>query len=563
MSEENVVSTTETTESVRVQGIHNSSGDVYYPVSPVTQLHGRREIKTNEPLITEKNVLQVLNDALSIHTKNRAEEVYLEKYVRGVQPILNRVKVYHTEINNKVVVNIANQIVAFKMAEFAGEPIQYVSRGSKKSIPKRVEKLNSMMLTECKPTKDMELATKMFTCGVGYRLILRDKASDVAKGDLLDEAPFEIYTPDPWNTFVIKLNNVTKRVVAGVTYVYLTDEKCLYTVYTPNVTYEIEGTGNHADTIKKVTQHNFGAVTLIEYPCNALYMSPIEVVHDMLNAISLVQSNRLDGIEQFIQALMVFEGVDASREQIMEMKDMGAIKLPPSMDGRQSKVYYLNEQLDQTQTQTLVDDMYNTVLQIVGVPSQGDGSTSDSSNNGAMIIKNGWWNAEARTLEAEGMWKQAETQLLKIVLKICDEANALSGLKVSDVEPKFSRRSYEALLVKTQSFATLRSAGCTSLQAFKYSKLSTDPESDAIEFDEYQEEEARKLDEAANVDVDVTDEDTGEEVDATAGTAAEGGSGHPDSSYGVCPICHRTFKKKANNQKYDRAECRRIAASRK
>ena len=394
---------------VELQGIKNSNNDSAALVMPPMSLHGRRQIFTNESAIDEKNVIHVLNKALMVHVRNRFEEEYLERYVRGVQPIIDRVKKYNNYVNNKIVVNVANQIVTFKTAEFAGEPIQYVSRGNKRSVPRKVEKLNSFMLSEGKASKDMNLAYKMFTSGVGYRLVLRDKAVGVAKGELFDEAPFEVYIPDSKNTFVIRLNDVSKRVVAGVTYVFLDEIKneVMYTVYTDNVTYKIKGTANLAEKIVETTVHNFGMITLIEYPCNSLYMSPIEVVHDLLNAYSTVMSNRVDGIDQFIQALMVFEGVDISREDYLELKDLGAIKLPAAIDGRQSRVYYLNEQLDQSQTQTLVDDIYQTILRIVGMPSQGNANTSDSSNNGAMIVKNGWWDAEARSLETAGMWKEA------------------------------------------------------------------------------------------------------------------------------------------------------------
>ena len=558
------VNTTE--EEVRVAGIKNSNENNTYSVVSPMQMHGRRQIFTNETVITSANVLKVLNDALRIHAQNRSEEVYLEKYLRGVQPILDRVKVYHDEINNKIVVNVANQIVTFKTAEFAGEPIQYISRGSKKSVPKKVEKLNSLMLSEGKQSKDMDLAYKMFTAGVGYRLVLRDKALPVSKGELLDEAPFEIYIPDPRNTFVIRVNDVSKRVIAGVTYVFLDDakSKVKYTVYTDNVTYEITGSALSVGDITSVTIHNFGMVTLVEYPCNSVYMGAFEVVLPLLDAYNSTMSNRLDGIEQFIQAIMVFEGVDISREDILALKDLGAIKLPPAMDGRQSRVYYLNEQLDQSQTQTLVDDIYHTILQIVGMPSQGNANTSDSSNNGAIIMKNGWWNAEARTLETEGMWKEAETQFLKIVLKICKDANVLDGLAVSDVEPKFGRRSYEDLLVKTQSFSTLRSAGMPSIQAFTFSKLSKDPESDAMVFDAYQEEREEALNAASTIggtgggsSTDYSEESEAEE----SGDSEDSGSSG-SNSYGVCPVCKRRFKRKGN-QVYDRDECRRIAQRQK
>lgn len=443
-------------------------------------LHGRTQILANVDDINADNVLAVLNEALPVHMKNRSEIILLNNYVRGIQPILERTKQYNTEICNRIVANIANEIVTFKTAEFAGEAIQYVSRGKDASVPEKVEALNAMFISEGKQSKDMELAYKMFTAGVGYRLVLNDKAEDVVKGDLLDEAPFEIYTLDPQSTFVIRKNDVTKGVLAGVTYVYKDVEKIEYTVYTDTEAFVIEGSQLRANKITARSRHNFGTVTLIEYPCNANYMGAFEVVLPLLDAINLVQSNRLDGIEQFIQAIMVFEGVDITAEQLTELKEMGAIKLPSG------KVYYLNEQLDQGQTQTLVDDLYQTVLQIVGMPSQGNANTSDSSNNGAVILKNGWWSAEARALETEGYWRNAEIEFLKIVLKIAKEANVLDGLKLSDVQCKFGRRSYQDLLTKTQSFTTLIGAGCPPIQAFTVSGIVTDPEAAAIQYEAYQ-----------------------------------------------------------------------------
>ena len=84
-------------------------------------LHGRREIFSSESVITRENVVDVLNKALGVHGKNRAEILYLEKYLRGIQPILHREKKYNKEVaDNKIVVNIANEIITFKTAEFAG-----------------------------------------------------------------------------------------------------------------------------------------------------------------------------------------------------------------------------------------------------------------------------------------------------------------------------------------------------------------------------------------------------------------------------------------------------------
>lgn len=524
------------------------------------EMHGRRMILTGEREITRDNVLDVLNKSMQVHLRNREEIKYLERYLRGWQPILGRVKAVNAEINNKVVVNLANEIVTFKASEFAGKPIQYISRGSNKSAPKKVSRLNDMMLTEEKQSKDLLLAYQMFTCGIGYRLTVHDPNPS---SEVFDEAPFEISIPDPKNTFVVRLNDVSKLPVMGVTYVCTDETKATmeYTVYTPNVTYTITGSGTRASQITNEVRHNFGMINLVEYPCNPVRMGAFEVVLPLLDAINLTQSNRLDGIEQFIQAIMVFEGVDITREQFLELKDLGALKIPPQMDGRSSKVYYLNEELNQSQTQTLVDDMYQTVLEIVGMPSQSNAMTSDSSNNGAVIMKNGWWHAEARSLETQSMWIAAETETLKIIMRICRDSNELNGLKVAEVEPKFWRQSYEDTLVKTQSFASLRGAGMPAIQAFTFSNLSKDPESDAIVYDQYQEEQARLLDKQAGVPVEPgIEEDTTEVV--ASGSANVSGTGHPKDSTGICPVCGRSFKKKTNNQIYDRPECRRKGKNR-
>ena len=544
-------------------------------------LRGRHQILSSVDRVTDENVIDVLNKALMVHQKNRQEEIFLKKYVRGQQPILYRHKNYNAEINNKIVVNIANQIVTFKTSEFAGEPIQYVSRGtgmrereSDVPIPEKVATVNSMMLSEGKQTKDYKLAQEMFTCGVGYRLVIHD--SGRKNEEYLDEAPFEMYVPDSENTFVVRRSDVTRRVLMGVTYVYKNppNNSVEYTVYTPNVKYTIssEKGKNGKLAIVGREQHNFGMVTLIEYPCNPNYMGAFEPVVPLLDAINLTQSNRLDGIEQFIQALMVFDGVDIDREQLMSLKDLGAIKLPPSTSGSGGKkLYYLNEQLDQSQTQTLVNDMYQTILQIVGMPSQGDASSGDSSNNGAVIMKNGWWHAEARMLETQSMWKEAETDFLKVVLKICTEANVLDGLRLSDLEPRFWRQSYEDLLVKTQSFTTLRTAGMPAIQAFTFSHLSRDPESDALVYDEYQQRLAEELDrlngvadalaeaEEASEKMPLKEDETVNptEPDSIQAQAEDEKSSAPKQKgkYAICPVCGKRFIKKEANQVYDSLSC--------
>ena len=98
--------------------------------------------------------------------------------------------------------------------------------------------------------------------------------------------------------------------------------------------------------------------------------------------LTKVASNRLDGIEQFIQSIMKFVNCDITKEQFKELAELGAIKVS-STEGRQADVEILTSELDQQQTQTYVDYIYQTVLTITGVP---DRRASAGGNTGQALI---------------------------------------------------------------------------------------------------------------------------------------------------------------------------------
>ena len=83
---------------------------------PVNGLTGRRKIYTAKKKVTPENVVEVLGKALAVHRINSAEMSYLYDYYRGKQDIRLKDKIVRPEINNKVMINRANEIVVFKSA---------------------------------------------------------------------------------------------------------------------------------------------------------------------------------------------------------------------------------------------------------------------------------------------------------------------------------------------------------------------------------------------------------------------------------------------------------------
>ena len=427
---------------------------------------GRRKIFTDVDKITRDNVCDVLEKALTVHQTNNIEIEYLFKYYKGEQPILLRKKDVRPEIMNMVVENRANEIVSFKVGYLMGEPIQYVSRRDDETVTAHINQLNAYMAAEDKASKDKELADWSHICGTSYRMVFPDKNA----GDDPDEAPFEIYTLDPRFAFVVYHNSLGEPPVMGVKYITKESGEKVYSVYTKDTYFEIADGRRVAKEEPQVL-----GIPIIEYPANTARLGAFEVVLPLLDAINNVDSNRLDGVEQFVQALLLFHNVDISSKDYEELRSEGAIKFKDIDAQLKGEIKYLVEELSQQQTQTLVDHLYDTVLTICGMPNRNGGS-STSDTGTAVIFRDGWSAAEARAKDSELIFKQSEKEFLKLVLRICSDLSDLE-LKLSSIEIRFTRRNYENIVEKANVLTSMLNNNKIAPQlAFQHCGMFVDPE---------------------------------------------------------------------------------------
>jgi len=443
-------------------------------------------IYSEAPEVNDGNIIDVLQKALLVHTSNKADIDYLYRYYKGDQPILYREKPVRPEINNKIVENRANEIVSFKVGYLMGEPVQYVSRGDDEGIAEEVLRLNDYVLSEDKPAKDKELADWSHICGTSYRMIVPDKEADVEE----DEAPFEIFTLDPRFTFVVYSVALGNPPLMAVRYILKEDMTIVFSCWTKDRYFEVENTW----AVIHSEPQSLG-IPIIEYPANKARLGAFETVLPLLDAINMAESNRLDGVEQFIQSYWKFIGCKIDQEQFEKFKELGAILVPPNDNGGNIDVDLITKDLNQVQTQTLVDSLYNAVLTICGMPNRNGGS-STSDTGSAVIMRDGWSAAEARAKDSELMFKRAEKEFLKLLLRICRDFDALN-LKLSALEIRFTRRNYENITEKANVLVTMLSnPKIHPVLAFTHSGLFTDPQLAYKMSMEYMEEQEKK--EAAN-----------------------------------------------------------------
>ena len=439
-------------------------------------LKGRREIFTDEKEITKDNISKVLADAFKVHLLNAAEIKYLQEYERGVQPILERIKEVRPEINNRIVENHAAEITAFKVGYVFGSPITFVQRASVdtngnngKNDDKKLAILNEMMFEEGKAAQDQVLGKDISVCGVGYRIVLPKKVKDGVSA-------FNILRLNPNNAFVIKFNDIFKRNAVGVSYIALSDNSYRVGAYTDKYYFELEGDDLEALKVVDTKPNMVGIEPIIEYKNDDERMGCFERAISLLDALNNATSDRLNGLEQFGQSILWMNNCEIDSDQMEKLKDKLGL-LTKSEPGNPASVEYLTATLDQAQTQTLIDYLYEQILQIAGVPGR---EQSTGGNTGqAIMLSNGWQIAETHARSVEQTFAQSEREMLKVVLKILSltESSEVADLKLSDIDVKFSRNRTDSLLVKTQGLMNQLQAGIHPLIAITNCGLYSDPQS--------------------------------------------------------------------------------------
>jgi hypothetical protein len=152
------------------------------------------------------------------------------------------------------------------------------------------------------------------------------------------------------------------------------------------------------------------------------------------------------------------------------------LTISKSVDGQKADLDVVSNELNQTQTQSFVDSLYQTVLTICGIPNR-NGGTSTSDTGSAVLLRDGWSLAESQAKSSELMFKASERELLKIILKICKDTNYFN-LSLKNIEQKFTRRNYENIQSKAQVLVTmLKEEKIHPNLAFIHCGMFSDPES--------------------------------------------------------------------------------------
>ena len=452
----------------------------------MNNLHGRLPIYTSISEFSPDRTLEILaevNEAMTVHGLNLQQMEELYGYRRGITPIQNKKKEIRPEINNKVNVNLAGSIVDFDNGYFLTQPATYIPRKGREETAEKVQELNEYLYRSGKHDADNELVDWFHTVG---------KADLFVRSVDDPEMPFEAVALDPRSAFVVRSTEPgNKPVYAG--YTVLKGDTLYIDVWDRRNVYRIKG-GKWSDMtspftnflctaqeIVEVLPNPLGEIPIIEYQYNSVWMSAFEAAVPLFDAIEQIQSDRLDGLDQAVQSLLVFyncelgEDEDGNAITPSYVRAAGALFLK-SIGENKADLKELVSNLDQSQTQVLINNLYEMAMSICGMPTNTNSFPGDSTGL-AIELKDGWQICEMNARNTEDLFKKANRQFDKIITKILREKGILD-INLSDFELHFTRNELRAVQSKAQALQTMLSAGLHPTLALAKSGISSDPVSD-------------------------------------------------------------------------------------
>lgn len=456
----------------------------------IDELKGRKRIFTNYREITSANVIEVLQGAMSLHEENKSHIQYLLDYEKGIQP-LKREKKVRSDIDIKVCDNVANQVTEFKLGYNWGNPITYIQRGNKDiaennpdSDDNGISTLNELNDLEAVYAKDQELARFVEITGIGYQFI------DV-NVDKNDDRMFELQTLNPLYTFCIYNNGLGCKKVAGVTYSEDSLGNKYFTVFTPKRRFEIKNEvqiingkekGNEWNNAQGSGELNpLGKIPIVEFIRGYDRMGCFERQISDMDALNIEVSDFANNVSQDVQNLWWGNDFEFPKDENGKTKKPVAgqwIMTNTVSNGSKPSIQALQSQFDYAGVQANIESKRNLILQKCYVPLQSD--PGGGSTASAMSMSSGWSAAEASACKEEQIIRRAKMEVVELELLAISKSgktkpnDPVLKLKVSDIQPKFTRNKTFDLATKSNSFVTLINAGVDGRVAMQTVDLFAD-----------------------------------------------------------------------------------------
>ena len=320
--------------------------------------------------------VELLNYCLQEHQKQLKRLETLSDYYDGEQKIKLRKKDNESAPNNKLLINHAKYVVDMNVGFMVGNPIAYTGKENIDLSPvlEEYERLDII-------SHDTELEKDLSTFGIGYELIY-----------LKDEAELSIKCIDPRGIFLVTDDTIDKNPLFAVHYqpVYsLKGEISYYTVkyYGSDrvITYRTEDVVKGDYEMVRAVPHYFGRVPVIEYRNNEEKQGDFEQALSLIDAYNLLQSDRLNDKEAFVDAILFIQGFVLQEGDGEKLQKEKILQAPANKN--ETAANYLTKALDESSVTLLRDSILDDIHKVTYVPNMNDEKFAGNVSGEAMKYK--------------------------------------------------------------------------------------------------------------------------------------------------------------------------------
>lgn len=327
----------------------------------------------DEEIISNGITPHILIRLIEQHRSEHERYKKLYDYYIGEHEIRNRSPKSKGAANNRLVCNHAKYIVDMVQSYLTGNPITYSA-----SEDFDIEPLKNAYLEQDIASLDSETVKSMSIYGRAYELIYANEQSRPRSVRL-----------NPQNAFICYSQNADRRALFGVHYYgrYGLDGMLagfVCNVYDDSYIYNFTSSGASLQglELQSVEPHYFGGVPIIEYQNNDDIQGDFEQLISLIDAYNLLQSDRVNDKEQFVNSILFLTGCEIDTEQAKKLMHE---RILMGCEGAQAQ--YLSKNLNEADTKVLRDDIKDDIHRLSHVPDLSDESFGNNLSGVAIKYK--------------------------------------------------------------------------------------------------------------------------------------------------------------------------------
>ena len=311
---------------------------------------------------------------LAYSEKLQNRYVRLQKYYFGDHEILKReITAEYSDFNNQLVINHAELISDTNVGYFMGIPVEY-------DVPTKM-KLDPVLdiYRQYDVAKtDLDLALESSIYGHSYEYVYADENNDPRS------IAFE-----PLNCLIGYEPSVQHQKVFGIKWeeikndndgVEETNYRILFVDRVNIINYELIG---GVLSVKSKRRHGFDDVPMIEYPNVSKLKGDFESVISLIDAYNLIQSDRVNDKEAFVDAILMISGATLSKANLTGLKELRVLHGV----NEKTRAEYITKNLDEEKMDTLRKVIEDDIFKISATPNFSDRNFIGNSTGVALKFK--------------------------------------------------------------------------------------------------------------------------------------------------------------------------------